>query len=188
MKIIHVVGARPNFIKISSILHACNQKPGIKSILLHTGQHYSKDMSQYFFDELNIPPADINLGVGSGSHAQQTAEIMKRVEPVLLREKPDIVLVVGDVNSTMACVIVAAKLGITTVHVEAGLRSFNKYMPEELNRLITDAISDILFVTEKSGIENLKNEGIHDSKVHFVGNVMINTLLHHKEKAAKLKT
>lgn len=185
MKIVHVAGARPNFIKVASIIKACNNTPGIESLLVHTGQHYSPNMSGLFFDELGIPQPDINLEVGSGSHAQQTAEIMKRFEPVLLEHKPDAVLVVGDVNSTVACTIVAAKLGIKTIHVEAGLRSFDREMPEELNRLLTDVISDVLFVSEPSGLENLKNEGIDESKIHYVGNVMIDTLEHNRSKAEK---
>jgi UDP-N-acetylglucosamine 2-epimerase (non-hydrolysing) len=184
IKIIHVVGARPNFIKIASILRAFKKIPEIQSVLVHTGQHYTDTMSKTFFEELEIPKPDINLEVGSGSHAQQTGEIMKRFEPVLLKHKPKAVLVVGDVNSTVACVLVAAKLGLVTIHVEAGLRSFDCKMPEEINRVLTDAISDILFVTEPSGLVNLKREGINGTKVHFVGNVMIDTLELNREKAA----
>jgi len=183
VKIIHVVGARPNFIKIASILRACKKAPEIESVLVHTGQHYTENMSKTFFEELDIPFPDINLEVGSSSHTQQTAEIMKRFEPVVLKHNPDAVLVVGDVNSTVACALVAAKLSIKTIHVEAGLRSFDRTMPEEINRVLTDAISDILFVTEPSGVTNLKREGIDGTKVHFVGNVMIDTLEFHKEKA-----
>jgi UDP-N-acetylglucosamine 2-epimerase (non-hydrolysing) len=185
LKIIHVVGARPNFVKIASILRACGKAREIHSVLVHTGQHYSDNMSQDFFKELDIPTPDINLEVGSGSHSQQTAEIMSRFEPVVLGHNPDAVLVVGDVNSTIACALVAAKLGIKTIHVEAGLRSFDRTMPEEINRILTDAISDILFVTEPSGLTNLTNEGINGEKVHFVGNVMIDTLELHRKKAAK---
>ena len=185
MKILHIAGARPNFVKIASIIKACNQNPDIDSFLVHTGQHYSTNMSKAFFDELEIPQPDINLEVGSGSHAQQTAAIMKCFEPVLLEYKPDAVLVVGDVNSTVACVLVAAKLGIKTIHVEAGLRSFDRSMPEEINRIVTDSICDILFVTEPSAVENLKKEGVSESKIHFVGNVMIDTLLSNKAKAEK---
>jgi UDP-N-acetylglucosamine 2-epimerase (non-hydrolysing) len=184
LKIVHVVGARPNFMKIASILKACEKQPDIESILVHTGQHYDENMSKAFFESLEIPVPDINLEVGSGSHAQQTSEIMKRFEPVVLENKNDAVLVVGDVNSTIACALVAVKLGVKVVHVEAGLRSFDRTMPEEINRVLTDAISDILFVTEPSGIENLKREGIDDSKVHFVGNVMIDTLERNRDKAA----
>jgi UDP-N-acetylglucosamine 2-epimerase (non-hydrolysing) len=185
LKIIHVVGARPNFVKIASILKACSKAAGVESVLVHTGQHYSDNMSNSFFEDLEIPLPDINLEVGSGSHAQQTGEIMKRFEPVVLEHKPDAVLVVGDVNSTVACALVATKLGIKTIHIEAGLRSFDRTMPEEINRILTDAISDVLFVTEPSGVENLKNEGIDGNKVHLVGNVMIDTLEMHKRKADK---
>ena len=176
MKIIHVVGARPNFVKIASILRACRKTPEIQSVLVHTGQHYTENMNKTFFETLGIPNPSINLGVGSGSHAQQTAEIMKRFELVVLKHDPDAVLVVGDVNSTVACALVAAKLGVKIVHVEAGLRSFDRTMPEEINRILTDAISDILFVTEPSGLANLKREGIDGTKVQFIGNVMIDTL------------
>jgi UDP-N-acetylglucosamine 2-epimerase (non-hydrolysing) len=185
LKIIHVVGARPNFVKIASVLNACGKIDEIKSVLVHTGQHYSDNMSDNFFADLEIPLPDVNLEVGSGSHAQQTGEIMKRFEPVVLKHKPDAVLVVGDVNSTVACALVATKLGIKTIHVEAGLRSFDRSMPEEINRVLTDAISDVLFVTEPSGVANLKNEGIDGHKVHLVGNVMIDTLETHKRKADK---
>jgi len=185
LKIIHVAGARPNFIKIASILRACRKAPDIESMLVHTGQHYTENMSKTFFEELDIHSPYINLEVGSGSHAQQTAEIMKRFEPIVLKHDADAVLVVGDVNSTLACALVGAKLGIKIVHVEAGLRSFDRTMPEEINRILTDAISDILFVTEPSGLTNLKREGIDGTKVHFVGNVMIDTLDFYKEKAAK---
>jgi len=184
LRIIHVVGARPNFVKIASILRACNKTPGIESVLVHTGQHYTENMNSAFFEELDIPAPAINLEVGSGSHAQQTAEIMKRFEPVVLKHSPDAVLVVGDVNSTLACALVAAKLGVKTIHVEAGLRSFDRTMPEEINRVLTDAISDILFVSEPSGLENLKPEGIAATKIHFVGNVMIDTLEQHRAKAS----
>ena len=184
IKIIHVVGARPNFIKIASILRACEKTDVIQSLLVHTGQHYSGNMNEAFFEELEIPAPDINLEVGSGSHAEQTAEIMRRFEPVLLEHKPDVILVVGDVNSTVACALVAAKLNIKIIHVEAGLRSFDRTMPEEINRILTDTMSDILFVTEPSGLTNLEREGIDGDKVHFVGNVMIDTLEAHKEKAS----
>lgn len=185
MKIVHIAGARPNFIKIASILKACEKEPEIESVLVHTGQHYSDSMSKTFFDELDIPVPDINLEVGSGSHAQQTGEIMKRFEPVLQKHKPDAVLVVGDVNSTVACTMVAVKLGYKTIHVEAGLRSFDRSMPEEINRILTDSICDFLFVTESDGLANLKSEGIDKSKIFFVGNVMIDTLELYKTKAAR---
>ncbi|MBA7715733.1 UDP-2,3-diacetamido-2,3-dideoxy-D-glucuronate 2-epimerase [subsurface metagenome] len=154
-------------------------------MLVHTGQHYSDSMSKTFFDELDIPVPDINLEVGSGSHAQQTGEIMKRFEPVLQKHNPDAVLVVGDVNSTVACTLVAVKLGYQTIHVEAGLRSFDRSMPEEINRILTDSICDFLFVTEPDGLANLKSEGINESKMFFVGNVMIDTLELHKARAAR---
>jgi UDP-N-acetylglucosamine 2-epimerase (non-hydrolysing) len=155
----------------------------MRPLLVHTGQHYDSRMSGLFFDELRIPEPDINLGVGSGTHTQQTAEIMKRFEPVVEDFGPDFVLVVGDVNSTVACGLVAVKLGTRLIHVEAGLRSFDRAMPEEVNRVITDSISDLLFVTEESGLKNLKNEGVPDHKVHFVGNVMIDTLLAQRDRA-----
>ena len=185
MKIIHVAGARPNFVKIASVLRACAQHPEIDSVLVHTGQHYSAKMSQSFFDELGIKKPDLNLEVGSGSHAQQTAEVMKRFEAVVGEYKPDVVLVVGDVNSTVACALVSVKLGAKVAHVEAGLRSFDRTMPEEINRILTDAMSDILFVTERSGLENLRREGIPGEKVHFVGNVMIDTLLRNRTVAER---
>ena len=183
IKIICVCGARPNFMKIAPIMRSFKASGRFDSLLVHTGQHYDENMSRLFFDELGIPKPDINLEVGSASHAHQTAEIMKRFEPVVLDFKPDYVLVVGDVNSTIACGLVAVKLGVKLIHVEAGLRSFDRAMPEEVNRLLTDAISDLLFVTEQSGIDNLKNEGIDSDKVHFVGNVMIDTLMANREKA-----
>ncbi len=185
IKIICVCGARPNFMKVAPVMRAFEAKGGFEVLLVHTGQHYDENMSKLFFDELNIPRPDINLDVGSASHAVQTAEIMKSFEPVVLDFAPDYVLVVGDVNSTIACGLVAVKLGVKLIHVEAGLRSFDRTMPEEINRVLTDTISDLLFVTEQSGIDNLRNEGIDEDKVHFVGNVMIDTLLANKEKAQK---
>jgi len=185
IKIICVCGARPNFMKIAPIMRAFEANGGFESLLVHTGQHYDENMSRLFFEELEIPKPDINLEVGSASHTVQTAEIMKRFEPVVLDFKPDYVLVVGDVNSTIACGLVAVKLGVKLIHVEAGLRSFDRNMPEEINRLLTDSISDLLFVTEQSGIDNLRNEGIASDKVHFVGNVMIDTLMANKKKAEK---
>jgi len=185
IRVICVCGARPNFMKIAPVMRAFEAKGGFEVLLVHTGQHYDENMSKLFFDELGIPRPDVNLEVGSGSHAVQTAEIMKRFEPVMLDFRPDYVLVVGDVNSTIACGLVAVKLGVKVIHVEAGLRSFDRTMPEEVNRVLTDTISDLLFVTEQSGVDNLKNEGIDASKVHFVGNVMIDTLLANKEKADK---
>lgn len=182
MKIVHVVGARPNFIKIASILRECRKTQEIQSVLVHTGQHYTESMNRTFFETLDIPNPSINLEVGSGSHAQQTAEIIRRFEPVVLEHEPQAVLVVGDINSTVACALVAAKLGVKIIHVEAGLRSFDRTMPEEINRILTDTISDILFVSEPSGLNNLKREGIDGTKVHFVGNVMIDTLEFFREK------
>ncbi|MEE9607513.1 MAG: UDP-N-acetylglucosamine 2-epimerase (non-hydrolyzing) [Myxococcota bacterium] len=152
---------------------------------MHTGQHYDANMSDLFFRQLGIPEPEINLGVGSASHAVQTAEIMRAFEPVVLEHEPDAVLVVGDVNSTIACGLVAVKLGVKLIHVEAGLRSFDRSMPEEVNRLLTDAISDLLFCSEPSGVENLRREGIAEEKVHLVGNVMIDTLLRHRERAER---
>lgn len=179
MKIINVVGARPNFMKIASLIRAMDaRKDRIEHLLVHTGQHYDQSMSDDFFTQLGIPDPDINLEVGSASHAEQTAKIMMAFEKVLLEHKPDMVVVVGDVNSTIACALVAAKLGVKVAHVEAGLRSFDRTMPEEINRILTDAISDMLFTTEESGNENLKREGIPEEKIHFVGNVMIDTLVH----------
>lgn len=185
IKIICVCGARPNFMKIAPVMRAFEAHGDFHTLLVHTGQHYDENMSRLFFDELEIPKPDINLEVGSGSHSYQTAEIMKRFEPVVLDFKPDYVLVVGDVNSTIACGLVAVKLGVKLIHIEAGLRSFDRTMPEEINRILTDAISDLLFVTEQSGIDNLRNEGIDSNKVHLVGNVMIDTLMANREKAEK---
>jgi len=188
MKILNIVGARPNFMKMAPIIEALNQHPDIfNHILVHTGQHYDEKMSQSFFVDLGMPKPDINLEVGSGSHAEQTAKIMVAFEKVCLQEKPDLVIVVGDVNSTMACTITAKKLGIKVAHVEAGLRSRDMSMPEEINRLCTDVLCDYLFTTDHFANENLKAEGIADGKVFFVGNVMIDTLLKHKGKAAGLK-
>ncbi len=183
MKIVNVVGARPNLMKVAPLMEAFASRPGIEALLVHTGQHYDANMSDLFFRQLGIPEPDLNLGVGSGSHAAQTAEIMKGFEPVLLEHRPDAVLVVGDVNSTIACGLVAVKLGIRLVHVEAGLRSFDRSMPEEINRVLTDAISDVLFCTEESGVVNLRREGIADAKIHQVGNVMIDTLMKHRARA-----
>ncbi len=175
-KILLVAGARPNFMKVAPLLRSLLADGEFSPVLVHTGQHYDDHLSGCFFRDLAIPDPDYHLGVGSGSHAQQTAEIMKRLEDVLLTEKPDSVAVVGDVNSTMAAAIDSSKLGIPVIHVEAGLRSFDRSMPEEINRVITDAISDLLLVTEESGRRNLRNEGIPDSRIHLVGNLMIDSL------------
>ena len=187
MRIINVVGARPNFMKMAPIIEAMNRYPDqIEHILVHTGQHYDQKMSKSFFNDLRIPKPDIDLEVGSGSHAEQTAKIMIAFEKVCLKEKPDLVIVVGDVNSTMACTITAKKLGIRVAHVEAGLRSRDMGMPEEINRLCTDVLCDYLFTTDKYANENLQQEGVASEKVVFVGNVMIDTLLRHKEMAGNL--
>lgn len=178
LKIINICGARPNFMKIAPLMRAYRAHRNIQPLLVHTGQHYDQNMSDLFFRQLQIPEPDINLEVGSGSHANQTAEIMKRFEPVVLEHKPDWIVVVGDVNSTIACGLVGTKLGVRLAHVEAGLRSFDRGMPEEINRLLTDSISDLLLVSEPSGLENLKKEGVPDEKIKFVGNVMIDTLKH----------
>jgi len=183
MKILNVVGARPNFMKIAPIMAAYDSCPAIEPVLVHTGQHYDEKMNELFFHQLGIPEPDINLEVGSASHAVQTAETMKAFESVVLQHIPDAVLVVGDVNSTIACGLVAVKLGVKLVHVEAGLRSFDRSMPEEINRVLTDSISDLLFCTEQSGLDNLLREGIPEDKIFLVGNVMIDTLLKNKAKA-----
>lgn len=176
MRIVNVAGARPNFVKMAPLVREMRCNSQIVPILVHTGQHYDEMMSEQFFTDLEIQPPDFNLGVGSGSHAVQTAEVMRRIEPILEDVRPDLVLVVGDVNSTLAAALTAVKLGIPVAHVEAGLRSFDRTMPEEINRLVTDAISDLLFVTEESGLQNLLREGIPVEKIHSVGNVMIDAL------------
>ncbi len=183
MKIMNVAGARPNFMKIAPLMKEMQKQAGIHPVLVHTGQHYDEKMSKLFFDDLQIPRPDVDLEVGSASHSVQTANIMIAFEQVLLQERPDLVLVVGDVNSTIGCALPAVKLHIPVAHVEAGLRSFDRDMPEEINRVLTDSISEYLFITEPSGKENLLNEGIPEEKIHFVGNVMIDTLLANKAKA-----
>ena len=204
MKILSVVGARPNFMKVAPIIAAINQhnqrirlsraneeaSEPIQHVLVHTGQHYGDLMSDSFFNDLKLPKPDVHMGVGSGSHAAQSAEIMKRFEEVLLSERPDIVVVVGDVNSTVACALTTAKISFGSsgtrpliAHVESGLRSFDRTMPEEINRVVTDHVADLLFVTEESGIKNLLKEGISQEKVHFVGNTMIDSLLAFQAKA-----
>ena len=209
MKIMIVVGARPNFMKAAPLIVAIrehNQKAAaagssdkwpmgtekIQEILVHTGQHYDEAMSGSFFADLELPKPDVHLGVGSGSHAVQTAEVMRRFEEVLLRERPEALVVVGDVNSTVACALVAAKVSYDSdgarpmiAHVEAGLRSFDRAMPEEVNRIVTDHLSDLLFVTEESGARNLSHEGIPQERIHFVGNTMIDSLLASQEKAGR---
>ena len=171
--------------KVAPLHRAFRQFPDVTHMIVHTGQHYDANMSKVFFEELELPEPDVYLGIGSGSHAVQTAKVMVEFEQVLLRERPDLVIVVGDVNSTVACSLVAVKLGIRVAHVEAGLRSFDRTMPEEINRIVTDSISDYLFVSEPSGVENLKREGVSDAKVFFVGNVMIDSLVQFREKAAQ---
>lgn len=184
MRILHVVGARPNFMKAAPIIREMDHHSNdFQQLLLHTGQHYAPKMSQVFFDELDLPQPDVNLEVGSGSHAWQTAQIMMRFEPVLLDYKPDWVVVYGDVNSTLACTLVSSKLDFQVAHVEAGLRSFDRSMPEEINRLLTDQIADLLFTPSEEADSNLEREGIKLNKVHLVGNVMIDTLIHLLPKA-----
>ena len=204
MKIVLVVGARPNFMKAAPIIHALEahnlrlapvgenrrSQDYMQFVLVHTGQHYDKSMSDTFFADLNLPAPSVHLGVGSGSHAVQTAEIMKQFESVLLKQEPDAVVVVGDVNSTLACALVTSKISFGSeqrrpliAHVEAGLRSSDRSMPEEVNRILVDQISDLLFVTEESGVRNLRQEGIAADKIHFVGNTMIDSLLKYKDKA-----
>jgi UDP-N-acetylglucosamine 2-epimerase (non-hydrolysing) len=185
MKIISVAGARPNFMKIAPLMAAFHSHGDIEPMLVHTGQHYDERMSDLFFRQLGIPEPDINLGVGGGSHAANTGKTMIAFEPVVVEHKPDVVLVVGDVNSTIACGLVAVKLGVPLVHVEAGLRSGDRAMPEEINRVLTDSISDLLFCTEQSGVDNLKREGVDEARVFLVGNVMIDTLLANRDKAEK---
>jgi len=185
IKIICVCGARPNFVKIAPLLKIFKKDRNFEILLVHTGQHYDDCMSKAFFDDLRIPRPDLNLGVGSSSQSSQTAKIMMSFEPIALKFKPNYVLVVGDVNSAVACALVAVQNDIKVIHVEAGLRSFDRSMPEEINRIIIDAISDLLFVSEPSGIKNLKREGIDSSKIHFVGNVMIDTLLANCKKSRK---
>ncbi|MBI3392727.1 MAG: UDP-N-acetylglucosamine 2-epimerase (non-hydrolyzing), partial [Nitrospirae bacterium] len=186
MKVLGVVGARPNFMKMAPVLDALRGRDGVETFLVHTGQHYDERMSALFFDQLGLPRPDVDLGVGSGPHAAQTADVMKRIDPVLEREAPDVVIVVGDVNSTLAAALAAVKRGIPVAHVEAGLRSFDRTMPEEINRVLTDQISDLLFVTERPALANLVREGIPVGRVHFVGNAMIDTLLKHRDRAGSL--
>ena len=197
-RILCVAGARPNFVKIAPIMRSLAASDRFEPLLVHTGQHYDAKLSRVFFEDLGIPAPDISLEVGSGTHAQQTAEIMRRFEGVVEAEQPQVVLVVGDVNSTVACALVASKTVLArpfdwshqrgrrrplSVHVEAGLRSHDDDMPEEINRRLTDSVSDLLFVSEPSGVENLRREGVDPSRIHFVGNVMIDTLLAARDRA-----
>ena len=189
MHIVHVVGARPNFMKAAPVIQALGKHDRVQQTLVHTGQHYDFNMSDVFFQQLGMPAPDVNLEVGSGSHAQQTSQIIARFEPVVLELKPDWVVVYGDVNSTVAAAMVCAKLLVPVAHVEAGLRSFDRTMPEEINRLLTDQISELLFTPSEDGNCNLRKEGIPPGKVHLVGNVMIDTLVrllpHAKERLPK---
>lgn len=186
-KLFIVAGARPNFMKIAPIMRELRRGAyPFEAKLVHTGQHYDKEMSDVFFEELEIPKPDYHLEVGSGSHAEQTAKVMVRFEEICLKDRPDIVMVVGDVNSTLACSIVAKKLHIKVAHVEAGLRSGDRAMPEEINRLVTDAITDWFFVTEKSGQDHLLAEGKPQDSIHFVGHVMIDNLFHQVEKIGRM--
>ncbi|MCK8603909.1 non-hydrolyzing UDP-N-acetylglucosamine 2-epimerase [Desulfoferrobacter suflitae] len=182
MEVLLIAGARPNFMKIAPIYREALKHPSVVCKLVHTGQHYDYEMSQAFFEDLEIPEPHFFLNAGSGSHAEQTAKIMVAFENVCVQEKPDLIMVVGDVNSTLACSIVAKKLLIQVAHVEAGLRSFDLTMPEEINRMVTDAITDYFFVTEQSAIENLEREGKPKERIHFVGHVMIDNLLHQLKK------
>src|SRR5690606_37376676 len=182
-RVLAVAGARPNFMKVAPLLRAMRARPFFETLLVHTGQHYDAAMSEAFFRDLGMPEPDVNLGVGSGSHAAQTAEVLRSIEPVLLDWRPDVVVVVGDVNSTLAATIAAVKLGVPVAHVEAGLRSFDRSMPEEINRLLTDAVSSWLFTSEPAGAANLRREGVDEARIHFVGNVMIDTLLAHVDRA-----
>src|SRR6266511_4972700 len=187
MKVICVVGARPNFIKAAPVIDALKKRPEMSVILVHTGQHYDRVMSELFFEELGLPKPDLDLQVGSSSHGEQTGQIMIRFEPVLKQEKPDLVMVFGDVNSTVAASLCAAKTNIPVAHVEAGLRSFDRTMPEELNRIVTDHLSDLLFTTEPSADENLLREGISPDKIFRVGNAMVDSLLKHRERAGRCR-
>ena len=177
LKIMSIVGARPNMMKVAPLLAELRRHHEIEPVLVHTGQHYDYSMSQVFFDQLGVPPPDYNLDVGSGPHYAQTAEIMRKFGDLVQKDRPDMVLVAGDVNSTIACALVAAKERIPIAHVEAGLRSFDRSMPEEINRILTDALSDLLFTTEESANQNLANEGVAPDKVFFVGNLMIDSLV-----------
>jgi len=182
LRVVCVVGARPNFMKIAPLIRAFAREPGIEAILVHTGQHYDGTMKASFFEQLDIPEPHVDLDVGSASHAMQTADIMRRFEPELDRLDAGAVLVVGDVNSTIACSLVAAKKGVPIIHVEAGLRSYDRRMPEEINRVLTDQLSALLYTTERNAQRNLEREGIDAARVRFVGNVMIDTLLHNRAR------
>lgn len=186
MRLLHVVGARPNFMKAAPVIRAFQQRPRLRQTLVHTGQHYDANMSDIFFDELAMPRPDICLNVGSGSHAVQTAEVMRRFETYVLDEKPDWVLVYGDVNSTLAATLVCAKMQVRVAHVEAGLRSFDRGMPEEINRIVTDQLANLLLTPSPDADANLRREGVAQSRIRRVGNVMIDTLVHLLPKARSL--
>jgi len=177
MRLVHVLGTRPNFVKMAPVIAAARERAGWRNTVVHTGQHYDRAMSEVFFEELAVPAPDHLLDVGSGTHAEQTARVLERLEPVLLGESPDLVLVPGDVNSTLAAALCAARLGIPVGHVESGLRSFDRSMPEEINRVVTDHVSDLLFLHSAEAVENLSEEGIDRGRMHFVGNTMIDTLV-----------
>jgi UDP-N-acetylglucosamine 2-epimerase (non-hydrolysing) len=177
MRIVHVLGTRPNFVKMAPVIAALRERDGIESTIVHTGQHYDRGMSDVFFEELGVPEPDHLLGVGSGTHSEQTARVLERLEPVLGDEGPDLVLVPGDVNSTLAAALCAARLGIAVGHVESGLRSFDRSMPEEVNRVVADHLSELLFLHSDEAVENLRAEGIADDRMQFVGNTMIDTLV-----------
>ncbi len=184
-KVVAVVGARPNYMKVAPIWRELDKHDHVSKRLVHTGQHYDRNMSKVFFDDLKLPKPDVFLGVGSGSHGEQTGKVMTLFEKTLVRDRPDIVIVVGDVNSTMAGTLVAVKMGIPVAHVEAGLRSFDREMPEEINRMVTDILAGLLFTSERGAEENLLREGVDKDKIHFVGNVMIDSLNFYRPMAEK---
>ncbi|MDH3456655.1 MAG: UDP-N-acetylglucosamine 2-epimerase (non-hydrolyzing) [Gemmatimonadota bacterium] len=188
MKVLSVVGARPNFMKLAPLARSLSKRGGVKHVIVHTGQHYDVEMSASFFCDLGIPEPDVNLEVGSGSHAQQTAQIMGRIETVLLEQRPDVILVYGDVNSTVAAALVASKLGVKVGHVEAGLRSRDWSMPEEINRVVTDRLANLLFTPSRDGNDNLRAEGVPNGRIHFVGNIMIDSVTYVLPKARQLNT
>ena len=188
MRVLAVAGARPNFMKIAPLLKEVRARECFETLLVHTGQHYDAAMSDYFFHYLGIPKPDVNLAVGSGTHGAQTAEVLRKIEPLLVEKHPDALIVVGDVNSTLAATLAAVKLGIPVAHVEAGLRSFDRTMPEEINRRMTDVVSHWLFTTEPAAEQNLLREGVAPEQIHFVGNVMIDTLVANVDRARKLDT
>jgi UDP-N-acetylglucosamine 2-epimerase (non-hydrolysing) len=188
IKILIVAGARPNFVKVAALCKAFASVPEFTLKLVHTGQHYDSNMSAVFFRQLELPPPDYCLGISGGTHTQQTARMMTAFEQVVQQQQPDLVVVVGDVNSTLACALVASNMKIPLAHVEAGLRSGDRSMPEEMNRILTDAVSDYLFVTEQSGLDNLATEGVPDEKVFFTGNCMIDSLVHYRAQSAETRT